>query len=73
MLLLPEEQSFLIMIIIDKIKYFYLLLQVKNIYCMSKKSCPMLYTVCPGSSDPFYIVSYYDNMCHYLLDPQYNL
>ena len=30
-------------------------------------------TVSLGSSDPFYIVSYYDNMCHYLLDTQYNL
>ena len=29
---------------LNKVKYFYLLLQAKNIYCISKKSCPMLYS-----------------------------
>ena len=25
---------------------------------MPMKSCPFLYTVCPGSNDPFYIVTH---------------
>ena len=29
------------------------------------------YTVCPGSSDPFYIVSQLYKMGHYFLDTQY--
>ena len=29
-------------------------------------------TVCPGSSDPFYIVSQLYKMGHYFLDTQYN-
>ena len=33
----------------------------------------ILYTVCPGSSDPFYIASLLNNMGHYFLDILYNL
>ena len=29
-------------------------------------------TICPGSSDPVYIVTYYIKWGHYFLDTQYN-
>ena len=34
---------------------------------------PREYTVCPGSSDPFYTVRYLYRMGHYFLDTQYVL
>ena len=30
-------------------------------------------TICPGSSDPFYLVTYYIKWGHYFLDIQYDL
>ena len=41
----------------------------KESFTILKKA--LIYTVCPRSSDPFYIVTYYMNLGHYFLDRRY--
>ena len=55
---------------LDILGHFYIYLILASSYHRNNHNT---HTVCPGSSDPFCIVSYYIKWGHYFLDTQYSI